>query len=38
MNISKISIASILIASALLSGCAKESSRSLAVEKKSCDI
>lgn len=33
MNISKISIASIFIASALLSGCAKESSRSLAVEK-----
>lgn len=33
MNISKISIASIFIASALLSGCAKESSRSLEVEK-----
>ena len=33
MNISKISIASIFIVGALLSGCAKESSRSLAVEK-----
>lgn len=33
MNISKLSIASIVIASAVLSGCAKESSRSLEVEK-----
>ncbi|MTC58770.1 hypothetical protein GKR50_01905 [Providencia rustigianii] len=33
MNISKISIASIFVASALISGCASESSRSLAVEK-----
>ncbi|GAB1439944.1 CsgG/HfaB family protein [Providencia sp.] len=33
MNISKFSIVSIFIAGALLSGCAKESSRSLAVEK-----
>ncbi|MBP6080259.1 MAG: CsgG/HfaB family protein [Providencia sp.] len=33
MNISKISIVSVFIAGALLSGCAKESSRSLEVEK-----
>lgn len=33
MNISKLSIASIFITSAVLSGCAKESSRSLEVEK-----
>lgn len=33
MNISKISIASIFIVGALLNGCAKESSHSLAVEK-----
>lgn len=33
MNISKLSVVSIFIVGALLSGCAKESSRSLAVEK-----
>ncbi|MGG4606680.1 CsgG/HfaB family protein [Providencia sp. Me31A] len=33
MNISKLSVASVFIAGALLSGCAKESSRSLSVEK-----